>query len=65
MVRQVVIEAEAPGGSRTMFRLRIDANLIAKGLTAVKAHILVGEILDESRCRSSRDNQEARSPSRS
>lgn len=46
MVRQVVIEAEAPGNSRTMFRLRIDENLIAEGLTAVQAHILVGEILD-------------------
>jgi hypothetical protein len=46
MVRQVVIEAEAPGDSRTMFRLRIDENLIDEGLTAVQAHILVGEISD-------------------
>jgi hypothetical protein len=46
MIRQVVIEAEAPGDARTMFRLRIDANLIAERLTAVQAHILVGEILD-------------------
>ena len=46
MVRQIVIELETPGDSRTMFRLRIDENLIADGLTAVQAHILVGEILE-------------------
>jgi len=46
MVRQIVIELETPGDSRTMFRLRIDKNLIADGLTAVQAHILVGEILE-------------------
>ena len=45
-MRQIVIEAETPGDSRTMFRLRIDTNPIADGLTAVQAHILVGEILD-------------------
>jgi hypothetical protein len=46
MVRQIEIEAEAPGDSRTMFRLRIDSTSIAKGLTAVQAHLLVGEILE-------------------
>jgi hypothetical protein len=46
MVRQIVIEAETPGDSRTMFRLRVDASPIADGLTAVQAHILVGEILE-------------------
>lgn len=46
MVRQIVIEAETPGDSRTMFRLRIDASAIADGLTAVQAHVLVGEILE-------------------
>jgi hypothetical protein len=46
MVRQIVIEAETPGDSRTMFRLRIDSSLIAEDLTAVQAHILVGEILE-------------------
>jgi hypothetical protein len=45
-MRQIVIEAETPDDSRTMFRLRIDENLIAEDLTAVQAHILVGEILD-------------------
>jgi hypothetical protein len=46
MVRQIVIEAETPGDSRSMFRLRMDASPIADGLTAVQAHLLVGEILE-------------------
>jgi hypothetical protein len=46
MLRQIVIEAETPGDSRTMFRLRIDANLIAEDLTTAQAHLLVGEILE-------------------
>jgi len=29
-----------------MFRLLIDENLIAEGLTAAQTHILVGEILE-------------------
>jgi hypothetical protein len=29
-----------------MFRLWVDANVIAEALTAVQAHLLVGEILD-------------------
>src|ERR1700722_11533840 len=46
MLRQIVVEVETIGDSRTMFRLRIDANVIAEGLTAAQAHLLVGEILD-------------------
>ncbi len=46
MLRQIVVEAETIGDSRTMFRLRIDAKVIAEGLTAAQAHLLVGEILD-------------------
>ena len=46
MLRQIVIDAETPGNSRTMFRLRMDASIIADGLTAVQAHVLVGEILE-------------------
>jgi hypothetical protein len=46
MLRQIVVEAETVGDSRTMFRLRIDANVIAEGLTAAQAHLLVGEVLD-------------------
>lgn len=46
-MRQIVIEAETPHDFRTMFRLRLDKTLIAEGLTAVQAHILVGEILEQ------------------
>ena len=46
MLRQIVVEAETPGDSRTMFRMRIDANLIAEDLTTAQAHLLVGEILE-------------------
>ena len=46
MVRQIAIELETPGDSRTMFRLRIDGAPIADDLTAAQAHVLVGEILE-------------------
>ena len=46
MVRRIVIELETPGDSRTMFRLRIDDNAIADDLTAVQAHLLIGEIFE-------------------
>jgi hypothetical protein len=45
MIRQIVIEAEPPGDTQSMFRLSIDANLIAKGVTVSQAYYLVGEVL--------------------
>ena len=45
-VKRIVIELETPGDSRTMFRLRLDDNVVGKNLTAVQTHLLVGEILD-------------------
>ena len=42
---KIVLEAETPGDSGTMFRLHIDSALIGESLTAVQAHLLVGEIL--------------------
>jgi hypothetical protein len=45
MIRQIVIEAEPPGDAQSMFRLSIDANLIAKGVTVSQAYYLVGEVL--------------------
>ena len=45
MVQRIVIEAEPPGGDQSMFRLSIDANLIAKGVTVAQAYYLVGEVL--------------------
>jgi hypothetical protein len=46
MIGRILVELETPGDSRTMFRLRIDDKVVADGLTAVQAHLLVGEILD-------------------
>ena len=45
MIRQIVIEAEPPDDAQSMFRLSIDANLIAKGVTVAQAYYLVGEVL--------------------
>jgi hypothetical protein len=45
-MRLIVIEAETPGDSRTMFRLRIDKELIGEGLTAAETRNLVGEVLE-------------------
>ena len=44
MIRQIMIEAERPDDAQSMFRLSIDANLIAKGVTVAQAHYLVGEV---------------------
>ena len=46
MIRQIVIEAEPPGDAQSMFRLSIDANVIAKGVTVSQAYYLVGEVLE-------------------
>jgi hypothetical protein len=45
MIQQIVIEAEPPGDAQSMFRLSIDANVIAKGVTVSQAYYLVGEVL--------------------
>ena len=45
MIRQIVIEAEPPADAQSMFRLSIDANVIAKGVTVSQAYYLVGEVL--------------------
>jgi hypothetical protein len=39
------VESETPGDSRTMFRLRIGEKMVGENLTAMQAHLLVGEIL--------------------
>jgi len=43
---KIILEPETADDIRTMFRLRIDAKLIGEGLTAVQAHVLIGEILE-------------------
>jgi hypothetical protein len=42
----IVIQSEKPGDSASLFRLMIGDKLIAKNMTAVQVHILVGEILE-------------------
>ena len=34
MIVRIISEAETPGDSRTMFRLRLDKSVLAEGLTA-------------------------------
>ncbi len=45
MLRQIVIQAEPYDDPKPMFRLSIDALLIAKGVTVGQACYLVSEIL--------------------
>ena len=58
-VKRIVVELETPGDSRTMFRLRMDDKVVGESLTAVQAHLLVGEILD--RISIPRQSQDGRS----
>jgi hypothetical protein len=46
MIKRICVELETPGDSRTMFRLLINDNAVGEGLTAVQAHILIGEVFD-------------------
>ena len=45
-VERIVIELETPGDSRSLFRLRLDNKVVGENLTAVQAHLFLGEILD-------------------
>jgi hypothetical protein len=49
MFQKIVIEAYPADDSRSVFRLRVDMNIIAEVVTAAQAHYLVGEILDRIR----------------
>jgi len=49
-VERIVLELETPGDSRTMFRPLLDNAVVGENLTAVQAHVLVGEILIASPC---------------
>jgi hypothetical protein len=46
MISRIILELESPGDSWTMFRIVIDDLLFGENLTAVQAHIIVGEALD-------------------
>jgi hypothetical protein len=43
---RIVVEAETPGDSRTLFRVKMGEKLIGYELTAAETHLLVGEILE-------------------
>jgi hypothetical protein len=45
MLRQIMIQAEPHDDAKSMFRLSIDAIVIAKGVTVGQACYLVSEIL--------------------
>ena len=47
MIREIVIEAELPDDAQSMFRLSINANLIAKGVTAAQATTLAAKFSGE------------------
>ena len=42
----IVIQCEKPGDSTTLFRLMIGEKIITEHMTAVQAHLLVGDILE-------------------
>jgi hypothetical protein len=44
---RIVIEPETPGDSGSLFRLLVGEKVIAEGLTAAQAHILIGDILEK------------------
>ncbi|HLW92782.1 MAG TPA: hypothetical protein VKS78_15980 [Roseiarcus sp.] len=41
----ITIEAETPGDSRTLFRVIFNGTVVATGLTAAQAHLIVGDAL--------------------
>ena len=45
MIRQITIQAEPHDDDKSVFRLSIDATLIAKGVSVGQACYLVGEVL--------------------
>jgi hypothetical protein len=45
MIRQIVIEAGPGDDSQRVFYLSINADVIARGVTAAQAYYLVGEVL--------------------
>jgi len=46
MVKSILIETDAPGDSRTMFRLSVNGSNVAYKLTAAQAHLFVGDVLE-------------------
>ena len=46
MLREVVIEEEMRGDFQTMFRLRVDGNVIAENVTELESQFLASEMLE-------------------
>jgi hypothetical protein len=46
MFERIVIEAETPGGSHSLFRLLVDGHLIGEALTVGQVQVLLREVLD-------------------
>jgi hypothetical protein len=43
---QLLLEAEDPKNSRSLFRVTLNGKVIASGLTAAQSHLIVGEALE-------------------
>jgi hypothetical protein len=43
----ITVEAELASDSRTLFRLRVNGKVVGQSLTAVQAHVLVGDFLEQ------------------
>ena len=63
MIERIVIEAQTPDDSRTMFRVRMDDLVVGQDLTAAQAHLIVGEVLDRITIPRARRNHKS-TPSR-
>jgi hypothetical protein len=60
---RITIELEAPGDARTMFRMLVGEKLVAEGLTAAQAHVLVGDILEKLALPNGRSESESKTTS--
>ena len=43
---QLVLEVEQAGNPRSLFRVTLNGKVIASGLTAAQAHLIVGDALE-------------------
>jgi hypothetical protein len=46
MFERIVIEAETPGDSRSLFQIQVDGLLIGKALTMGQVQVLLREVVD-------------------
>jgi hypothetical protein len=43
---QLLLEAEDPKNSRSLFRVTLNGRVIARALTTAQAHLIVGDVLE-------------------